>query len=231
MCNHYSTLKDAELVRRQFGVPLPAGEWKTDVYPGDCAPIIRRAHSGPAGQADEPGQREAVLARFGLIPWFAKSEKLAYSTMNARTETAATTASYRRPFRQRQWCIVPAQRFFEPYYDLDAWNAGARKSQRHAIARADGESLGIAGLWESWQRSAQDPDPLVSFTLLTLNADAHPLLQRFHKPFNEAGQPNEKRTIALLREADFDVWLGTSPAEAPRFYGTFEVQELVAGPA
>ena len=83
------------------------------------------------------------------------------STTNARTETVATTASYRRPFRQRQWCIVPAQRFFEPYYDVDAWNAGARKSQRHAIARADAQPLGIAGLWESWQRSAQDPDPLV----------------------------------------------------------------------
>ena len=231
MCNHYSTLKDAELVQRQFGVPLPAGDWKTDVYPGDSAPIIRRAHSGHAGQAGEPGQREAVLARFGLIPWFATSQKLAYSTMNARNETVATTASYRRPFRQRQWCIVPAQRFFEPYYDLDAWNAGARKSQRHAIARADAEPLGIAGLWECWQRSPQDPAPLVSFTLLTLNADAHPLLQRFHKPFNEAGEPNEKRTIVLLRESDFDAWLGTSPAEAPRFFGTFEAQELVAGPA
>ena len=225
MCNHYSTLKDAGLVRRQFGVPLPAGAWKTDVYPGDSAPIIRRPHGGQAGE------REAALARFGLIPWFAKSEKLAYSTMNARSETAAATASYRRPFRQRQWCIVPAQRFFEPYYDLDAWNAGARKSQRHAIARADAQPLGIAGLWECWQRSPEDPAPLTSFTLLTLNADAHSLLQRFHKPFNEAGQPNEKRTIALLRASDFDTWLATSPAEAPRFFGTLEANELVAGPA
>jgi len=46
MCNHYSTLKDAELVQRQFGVQLPAGDWKTDVYPGDSAPIIRRLHGG-----------------------------------------------------------------------------------------------------------------------------------------------------------------------------------------
>ena len=56
-----------------------------------------------------------------------------------------------------------------------------RKSQRHALARADGEPLGIAGLRECWQRSAQDPQPLLSFTLLTRNADAHPVLKRFHK--------------------------------------------------
>ena len=79
MRNHYASLKDADRVQRQFGVPLPAGDWKTDVYSGDSAPIIRRAHSGPASQASEPGQSEAVLARFSLIPWFAKSEKLAYS--------------------------------------------------------------------------------------------------------------------------------------------------------
>ena len=74
-------------------------------------------------------------------------------------------------------------------------------------------------------------DTIVGLSLLALNAGAHPLLKRFHKPFNEVGLPNEKRTIVLLRESDYDAWLGTSPAEAPRFFGTFEAQELVAGPA
>lgn len=85
MRNHYAALKDAELGQRQFGVQLRTGDRKTDVYLGDNTPIIWRPHAG------EPGQREAVLAWLGLIPWFTTSQKLAYSTMNARTESVATT--------------------------------------------------------------------------------------------------------------------------------------------
>jgi putative SOS response-associated peptidase YedK len=233
MCNNYRALKEAEALRRKYGVEWRGGDFNPEVYPGMSAPIIRRATPGPARGEDadgEPVRRESVLARFGLLPWFAKTEKIAFSTANARQETAATAASYKGPFARRQFCIIPAERFYEPYYDPDRWNAGLKKSERYAIARADGEPLGIAGLWERWKRAPDDPNPLLSFTMLTINADHHPLLHRFHKPIDETGAPNEKRTVVLLRPDQYDLWLDATPAEAPAFFGTFPAEQLVTRP-
>ncbi|HEY8706639.1 MAG TPA: SOS response-associated peptidase family protein [Burkholderiaceae bacterium] len=220
MCNNYRTFKDAENLQRKFGVPLPQGTWTPEVYPGYDAPIIRRPRDG------EPGQREAVVARFSLLPWWAKSEKLMFATMNARTETITAAASYKGPVKHRQWCIVPAERFYEPYYA-----PGATKSERWAIRRVDGEPLGIAGLWECWKGKDDDAPEVVSFTLLTINADEHPLLRRFHKPLNPDGSPKEKRTVVLLRPEQFEGWLNTSAERAADFFGTFAADELVAEPA
>ena len=56
--------------------------------------------------------------------------------------------------------------------------------------------------------------------MLTINCDEHPLLKRVHKHFDEKGEPNERRTPALLREKDYDRWLAASVAEAPGFFNT-----------
>jgi putative SOS response-associated peptidase YedK len=38
-------------------------------------------------------------------------------------------------------------------------------------------------------------------SMLTVNADDHPLMRNFHRP------EDEKRMVVILEEADFDVWL------------------------
>ena len=64
--------------------------------------------------------------------------------------------------------------------------------------------------------------------MLTINCDLHPLLRRFHRHHTAKGEPNEKRTPALVREADYDAWLDASLDEAPRFFKTFAADELEA---
>jgi putative SOS response-associated peptidase YedK len=64
---------------------------------------------------------------------------------------------------------LPATGFYEPN-----WETG--KAVRWRIGLPDGEPFAIAGLWRTW------PDGAVSFTMPTLNADSHLLMQRFHKP-------------------------------------------------
>ena len=61
--------------------------------------------------------------------------------MSARTVTISTAASCKGPAKQRQWCIVPVECFYESYYA-----PGASKSERWVIRRSDREPLGIAGL-------------------------------------------------------------------------------------
>lgn len=146
--------------------------------------------------------------------------------MNARTETITLAASFKGPVKHRRWCIVPAECCYEPYYA-----PGAGKFERWSIRRADGEPLGIAGLWERWRGKDTDTPEIFSFTLLTINADRHPLLRRLHKPLNPDGSPKGRHTVVLLRSRQFDGWLDTTIQSAPEFFDTFGDEKLAAQPA
>jgi putative SOS response-associated peptidase YedK len=56
---------------------------------------------------NEAGEREPVNLRWGLIPRWAKDEKIAYSTINARAETVASKPAFRDAFKRRR-CLVAA---------------------------------------------------------------------------------------------------------------------------
>lgn len=161
------------------------------------------------------------MGRFGLVPWWSKTERVGWSTMNARSETVAQKPAFRDAFTRRQFCVIPAWEFFEPFYA-----PGAKRSERWGILRADGTALGICGLWERWK--APTGEAVTSFAMLTVNCDEHPVLKRFHKHVDENGEPNERRTPALLREEDYDRWLNVSIDDAPSFFSTFGSEDLKA---
>jgi len=216
MATNFLAPTPAEL-EREWGLTLP-DEWTTDIVAGDFAPIIRRYGVG------EAAQRELVLARFGLQQASAKAVRAPASTVNARTETAATRSAFKGAWAGRQWCIVPAQCFYVPFYPDDA-----KKSERWRIRRCDRSPLAIAGLWDSW--TGEDGEAMLSFSILTLNCDLHPLLSRFNRATNDKGEPQEKRTPVLLAEEDFDAWLDTTPGRAAMYFGTFSKDDLEAEPA
>jgi putative SOS response-associated peptidase YedK len=216
MCTNFLAPVPDQL-ERDWGVSLD-GDWPTDAHPGDTAPIIRRIGEGAAAQ------RQAVLARFGLLPASAKAEKPAGSTVNAKTESAASRSAFKGAFLGRQWCIVPAHAFYVPY-----WPENAKRSERWKVERADRSPLSIAGVWDQWR--GEDGRTLTSFSILTINCDLHPLLSRFYRPLNERGEPNEKRTPVLLAEEDFDAWLDTNAGRAPYYFGTFGKDDLRTEPA
>jgi putative SOS response-associated peptidase YedK len=72
---------------------------------------------------------------------------------------------------------LPANSFFESSYETG-------KAVRWEIMNAGGEPLGIAGIWEHRQ-DGPNGLPLLSFSMLSVNADGHPLMQRFHRPTDE----------------------------------------------
>lgn len=121
-------------------------------------------------------EREALAGSFGLIPHWAKDTKIARHTYNARSETVAEKPSFREAWKRAHHCIIPAETLFEP-----DWRSGKAVPTR--IGNTSGEPLGIAGLWSTWK----DPkgQTLHSFTMLTINADEHPLMNQFHKPNDE----------------------------------------------
>jgi putative SOS response-associated peptidase YedK len=142
--------------------------------------------------------------------------KLARQTYNSRSETTATKPSFRHAWRERQFCVIPAESIFEPCYETGT-------AVRWEIRHRRGDSLGIAGIWEV-RISGNGKPPLVSFSMLTVNADDDPLMQRFHKP------GDEKRSVVFLPPERYQAWLDTTIEEAPDFLKLFPPEELTASP-
>ena len=70
-----------------------------------------------------------------------------------------------------------------------------------------------------------------SYTMLTMNADAHPLIPRMHKPDPKfAPQEQDKRSVVVIEATDFDVWLCGSIEDARALIRLAPVEVFEAGP-
>ena len=192
MCSHYQALKEREKFLKHFGVEPPPEEGKLDMWPGYSGPFIRKHPHSDVGDEAVPAA-EALNGLFGLVPHWAADTKITRSTYNARSETASVKPSFRDALKKDQRCIIPADAFYEP-----DWRSGKAIATR--IERVDGKPIGIAGLWSSWKNPKNGW--VHSFTMLTINADAHPLMNQFHKPVDE------KRMVAILPPERYQEWLG-----------------------
>lgn len=212
MCSHYQALKEQARLLKMFNVQLPLFTGVYDVWPTYQALFIRRPREADAGDEAVPDS-EALAGQFGLLPHWAKDEKFGRRTYNARSETAATLPSFRDAWRKGQHCIIPADAIFEP-----DWRSGKAVPTR--ISRADGEPMGIAGLW-SWWKSPAGVEVL-SFAMLTINADDHSLMRNFHKP------ADEKRMVVILPESAYADWLEAPSAQSMAFMRAYPADGLVA---
>jgi putative SOS response-associated peptidase YedK len=169
--------------------------WPEETYPGYLAPILTSPGEGAPGL-------QASLARFGLIPrWCrdaAHAATVGRGTYNARCETVTEKPSFRSAWRERRFALVPMLNYFEP-----CWESG--RAVRWRIARDDNQPMLAAALHERWT-NPDSGESVHSFTLLTANADTHPLLNRMHRP------GDEKRRLLWVPPSQGAQWLATPPA-------------------
>jgi putative SOS response-associated peptidase YedK len=209
MCAVFLPTHNVSWVRQQFGVELPVTAVAADVYPAQLAPVVVKSHRD---------DRTAIgQARFGVIPSWAKDDKISRHTYNARAETVTEKPSYRSAWKNRRYAIALADAFYEPCYEIG-------RAIRWRIARADHEPMGIASIWDRWTDPATG-EVIASFSMLTINADAHPVMRRFHKP------NDEKRTPVVLPADRFDDWLSATPEMAMDLLRIELMPELTAEPA
>jgi putative SOS response-associated peptidase YedK len=211
MCAHYENIKDKARLKAYFDAEAEQALGKDDVWPAYEATMVRKHPHADVGDDAVPA-REALVGRFGLIPHWAKDSKLSKSTYNARSETVAEKPSFRDAWKRAQHCIIPAEAIYEP-----DWRSGKAVSAR--ICRADGQPMGIAGLYSTWK----DPKGglIMSFTMLTINADQHPFMRQFHKP------TDEKRMVVILPEDSYSAWLDAPANQSMAFMRAFEAERLV----
>jgi putative SOS response-associated peptidase YedK len=81
--------------------------------------------------------------RWGLVPYWAKDEKIGFKTINARAETVDSAHSFRSAFKKRR-CLIPTDGFYE-------WKKVIGGKIPYSIEMKDGSPFVFAGLWEGWQ--------------------------------------------------------------------------------
>ena len=218
MCTRYISPEAGDIERHWHVGARNPGRWTRDLYPRYAGPFIRAARDSVSGE------RELVVGQWALVPWFAKTPKLPYPTCNARSEELPAKASYKQPWARGQRCIIPAEAFFEPN-----WESGRHAPWR--FTRADGEPWGLAGLWNAWVDPATG-EIVESYTMLTINADAHPLMKRMHRPDPKRGpEQQDKRSVVPIEIVDVDTWLMAPPAQAAALVRLAPAELFVAGPA
>jgi len=211
MCSHYQGLKEAQRYERSFGVRPPPEPGKHDLWPGYLGSFIRRHPHADVGDDAVPAH-EALNGLFGLVPHWATNTKLTKHTYNARSETVAEKPSFRDAWQRGQHCIIPADAIYEP-----DWRSGKAVATR--IEHADGEPMGIAGLWSCWKSPQGD---VYSYTMLTINADTHPLMRQFHKP------ADEKRMVVILQPHQYANWLAAPANSSMGFMAPYPAEQLTA---
>lgn len=98
------------------------------------------------------------LARWWLVPSWAKEVSTKYSMFNARAESLTKSPAFRGPFR-RQRGVVPMSSFIE-------WRTEGGQKQPWAITN-EAQTLAVAALWDVWEGGDA---PLLSCTLVTTEA-------------------------------------------------------------
>ena len=162
MCGRYVVAYDPDTLISGFSVvrvtPFPK-RW--NVAPMSMVPVVHDT---------KEGERIATLMRWGLLPHWAKDEKLAAKLNNARVEGMADKPSFRQAVRRRR-CLLPASGFYE-------WQATPSGKQPWYISprSVDGDEplFAFAGLFEAWRApdAAADSDWLLSCCIVTTEANA-----------------------------------------------------------
>jgi putative SOS response-associated peptidase YedK len=173
MCGRFELLEASRvLIRFAVTNTPPQLLSNVDVRPTQLIPVIAADH-------------RLELMKWGLVPFWAKDAATGSRTINARAETIATKASFKRPLRQSR-CLIPASAFFE-------WQAdGSTHKTKYRIARKDEELFGFAGLYDIWQ--SPSGTELTTCTIITTAPNA--VLAPIHN-----------RMPAILLPEEEEAWL------------------------
>lgn len=184
MCGRYDLSDNPAAIKAKFNVQrVPDFAPSPDVRPTQVYPIVR---------LDRDGARECALARWGLVPVWAKDIKFGTRCINARAESIATAPAFRAAYRKRR-CLVPVNAFFE-------WSGPAGHKIKWRIGLKQEPLFALAGLWEWWKDPASGAG-VETYTIITTEA-------------NDLLAPIHDRMPVIVAAADYAAWLG--PSEDPR---------------
>lgn len=199
MCGRYTLLADEVEILQEFGVehPIDAYEPSYNIAPGQN--VLAIIHDGK--------EKRAGYLRWGLVPSWARDEKIGYKMINARNETAHEKPSFKKLMTGKR-CLIIADSFYE-------WQQTGEKKQPKRIEVANRQLFAFAGLWDKWQEGDK-----VLFTCTILTKDSNEFMQDIHH-----------RMPIILPKNHENTWIQPqkkNPYDAHHFLQTMEMDELTA---
>ncbi|MEJ2690593.1 MAG: SOS response-associated peptidase [Deltaproteobacteria bacterium] len=175
MCGRFAVTATPSMIASHFELAesfeLPPNY---NITPSQQIPVVRIIE----------GERRLSFMRWGLIPHWAKDEKIGYRMINARSETVFEKPAFRNAAKSRR-CLIPASGFFE-------WQKAGGQKQPYYVKLRGRDLFAFAGLWESWQKS--ENERVESCSILTTGANE--LMLRIHD-----------RMPVILAPTDYDLWM------------------------
>lgn len=166
MCGRYTLTAKPGAISATMRVPLEAelGTGRYNIAPSEQVLAV----------AAPEGEPEMELMRWGLVPPWSKDLKSSYKMINARVETAATTAAYRGlvPKASRR-----ALQIADGYYEWMAAEKRGEPRQPFHFQVDDGAVFAFAALWTP---AKIDGEWIHSITLLTCDSSSNRTASAIH---------------------------------------------------
>lgn len=179
MCGRYSLYADYQTLLERFAIE------ETAVEETDYTASYNVAPSQEVLAVVNDGTKNRLgFLKWGLVPPWAKDEKIGYKMINARAETAAEKPSFRQAFKKKR-CLIIADSFYE-------WRRTDEGKQPMLIKMKSDEPFAFAGLWESWK----SPDGKVINSCTILTTEANELMGTIH----------DRMPVILSKEGE-KIWL------------------------
>src|SRR5260370_10789731 len=130
MCGRYRLARRKQIIEEHFASISEEQEWEPgyNVAPTQSVLIIRQNPKEP--------HRELSLARWGLVPSWAKDSSAAARMINARSETADTKPAFCDALKFRR-CLIPVDAFYE-------WQKSGSAKQPYCFEVREGELFAFA---------------------------------------------------------------------------------------
>ena len=200
MCGRFTLFTGIEEIIERFDIQAAFNEEYQANY--NVAPT----HSVLSVINDGNENRLGYL-RWGLIPSWAKDEKIGYKMINARAETIAEKVSFKNAYKKKR-CLILADSFYE-------WKKDPERKIPMRIKLKNNDPFGMAGLWESWK----SPKGMV-YSCSVITTTSNELMTSIHD-----------RMPVILNPKDEKVWLDPTIQDTnylQQFLKSFDTEQMEA---
>jgi putative SOS response-associated peptidase YedK len=196
MCGRYASFREDQALADEFAIATIADDVRLlppswNVAPTDGVRMVVERADRETGEIT----RQLRVARWGLVPSWAKDVSVGNRMINARAESIEEKSAFARPFAVRR-ALLPADGYYE--WQKPEPGSASKRKQPFYLHPADGDVVALAGLYEFWKdpgKADDDPDRwVVSATVIT-------------RPASEQLAHIHDRQPLMLRAEAWSAWL------------------------
>lgn len=200
VCGRFSLRVEMQELMHYFGL-IPTDfvyPPRYNIAPGQMIPAVIASREG----------RKLGPLRWGLVPRWAKNDKIGYMMINARADSLPVKPAFAKPLVSKR-CVIPADGFYE-------WRK--QDKQPFRITMRDQSLFSLAALYDTW--IMPNGEKLGTCTIIT--TEPNELMSRIHE-----------RMPAILPPEHMDIWLNprvADPAELLPLLRPYDAERMTAYP-